>query len=74
MNRRRLNRLRQDRKRLEWLINNGYTPAKWRSPRSYHEYKTQAHPNGLIFEGRGGREEIDEAMSRPPDARPKCRK
>lgn len=50
-----------DTKRLNWLIKNGYTPAKWRP---WTPADGPNHSSGYVFLGRGGRREIDRAMAR----------
>lgn len=49
-----------DTDRLEWLIKNGYTPAKWR-PWALGDPDSA---NGMTMVGIGTRKEIDEAMTR----------
>jgi hypothetical protein len=52
----------EDTKRLNWLIEHGFTPAKWR-PWMPGDPESK---NGMTFCSNGGREEIDVAMNQPP--------
>lgn len=55
-----INKMINDTLRLEWLIANGYTPAKWRKRR---EGDAEMVANGMVRVGRGTRREIDRAMA-----------
>jgi hypothetical protein len=57
-----------DTERLNWLIANGYTPAKWKCPQTAEEVKDR---NGLVYVGLGERDQIDEAMIQGMETRGK---
>jgi len=50
--------------RLNWLLKMGYTPAKWR-PWVLGDPPTR---NGMVYLGKGTRDEIDAAMQRQANA------
>lgn len=52
-----------DTERLDWLIKEGYSPAKWRSWLGADDSALPGR-NGMVFVGMGGREEIDAAIKR----------
>lgn len=52
----------EDTRRLNWLIKNGYTPARWR-PWTPADGPHDKFPNGMVMVGMGGRAEIDAALA-----------
>jgi hypothetical protein len=56
-------RLEADRRRLNWLIRNGYTPGIWRpwNPK-IDRCRVDETNGGLVSVGKGGRPQIDAAM------------
>lgn len=50
-----------DTQMLNWLIRNGYAPAKWR-PWMPSDGPVGDFPNGAVCLGRGGRRDIRKAM------------
>lgn len=55
--------LQMDRARLNWLVERGYAPARWR-PANYEECRAgRAASNGMILTGPANRSTIDRAMN-----------
>mgnify|MGYP006992414206 CR=1 FL=1 len=52
-----------DTQRLDWLIANGYCPARWREWTGEDDEKLPER-NGMVFVGWGEREQIDKAIRR----------